>query len=101
MVGSVNVEVTVHALTSPDEPGVDGGDAARLRGVKRRIVTLLAETGLGHFEQLLMRRPVRVVTVGAAFHHWRVLPEEWPALLSVAGEADFVYGAGDEELLVR
>lgn len=37
-------------------------------------VTLLAESGHFHFEQIRVDRAVSFVTVQAVFQHWRVFP---------------------------
>src|SRR6476659_8049526 len=101
MVRPVDVEMAVGALASANETRVDSGETAGLRRMRRRIVALLAEPRLRDLEQLLVGGAVRVVAVRAALDHRRMLPHERPALFGVAGVADLVDGAGDEELVVR
>jgi hypothetical protein len=54
MVGSMNVEVTVDALTSANETRVNACDPAWLRRVRCWIMTLLAQTRLRNFEKLFV-----------------------------------------------
>ena len=64
-----------------------------------RIMALLAQSGCTNPQHAHVIAPVRVVAVQAIFAHGRVLPEEWPSLLSVAAVALLVHAAlGDEGL---
>ncbi len=40
-----------------------------------------------HLQQLWIAAAVRLVAVGAVFHHRRVLPQEWPAAFGMAADA--------------
>src|ERR1041385_6482322 len=101
MVGAVQVHVTVHATLVVDEPGrrqvrrLGGGESVRRR------MALLAEPRPRDPEQLFLVAAVWIVAVGAVLHDGRVLVEERPALVGVAGEAGLIHRAGEEQLVVR
>src|SRR5262245_13326186 len=100
MIRSMDVDVAVHALSSADEARIDGCHPARLRRMRGRVVALLAETRLRHFQQLLVRGAMRVVAIAAVLHDRWVLPQEWAAFLRVAGEAGLIHGCSNKELVV-
>src|SRR5262245_45814579 len=63
----------------------------------RQVVALLAEVGTRRHEQLVMVRPMRLMAVDATLADGRVLPEERPSLLGVAGVADLVDRVGVQQ----
>src|ERR1035437_6052397 len=101
MVRAVEVQVTVDAALVVYEPNRGGVGGLGGREAVRRRVTPLEETRSGDLQQLLLVASVRFVAVGAVLDDWRVLVQERPALLGVAGEARFVHGTRDEKFLVR
>src|SRR5262245_31918368 len=60
----------------------------------RQVVALLTKVGTRPYEQLVVVRTMRLVTVDTTLANGRVLPEERPALFGVAGVADVVDGIG-------
>jgi hypothetical protein len=55
-----------------------------------RRVTLQAQSGLADYQQILVRRSVRRVTLHAVFGHGRMLERERPLILGMALEAKLV-----------
>lgn len=64
--------------------------SARRNRMLRHAMTLSAQPRVGHFEQPIVYRSVRLVTVGAVFHHRRVLMQKRTAAFGMAGIAIFV-----------
>src|SRR5450759_218034 len=73
----------------------------RSRATMCRRMALLAEAGPRNLEHPFLVAAVRVVAGRAALDDRYMLPEERPALLSVATVAGFVHRAGEEHLVVR
>ena len=53
-------------------------------------MTLRAEPGIGDFQQPVVDRPVRFMTVGAIFQHRRMFPEKRAAPFRMTGIAIFI-----------
>src|SRR5712691_7076553 len=96
MVRPVDGGVAVRARAPEDELGRRAGErfvAPAVRGAGMDpllVVALLTQPRLGDLQHLLVVGPVRVVAVGAALQDGRVLPEEGPTLLRMAGVAGIV-----------
>src|SRR5262245_38498643 len=95
MIGSVDLAVAIRAAARKQANIGERSlrhSAARdqLRRMERLRMALLAQKRARGDEQLLVVRTVRRVAVDAAVAHRSMLEQEWPALLSVTGEADFV-----------
>src|SRR6187551_3617567 len=94
MVAAMNLRVTVLARTADHARALRaslrrrGGGLRRVveeaRVAGRHVMTLLAQIGPRSDEEHVVVRAVRLMTIGAALAHRRVLPQERPTLLRVA-----------------
>lgn len=66
------------------------GRAVDLAWMRRIRMAVLAQVGRPDLEEICTRRAVRIMTVGAVFAHWRMLPQERTALLGMASIAGLV-----------
>ena len=91
----MDLRMTVRATAVECEPRCG---QLRSRGMPRRNVALLAETGHTGFQQLRARGTVRFMAVHAIFHHRRMLPQERTAPLRVTRVTILVDRALDQQL---
>lgn len=57
----------------------------------RGHVTSSAESRVGHFEQPIVDRPMRLVTIGTIFHCRRMFPQKRAASFGVTGITIFIH----------
>lgn len=90
----MNLRMAVRAAAIEHE---NRSHSPRRTGMPRRNVTLRTKPRVGKFEQSIVDRAVRVVTVRAVLQNRRMLPQERTAPLGMTGVAVFVH-AGLPEL---
>ena len=101
MVGAVDLEMAVGALSVVHEPhrGCIGRSCSRAAVCRR--MALLAQTRPRNLEHLFLVASVRIVTVCAILRHRNVFPQVRPAFFGVAAEARFIHRGREEQLVVR
>jgi len=94
MIGTMNLHMTIRALLAQHllggAIGRNSGSAVNATGVEVGEVALLAQVGLACNQQVFIIGTMGCVAVGAIFLYRGVLPQERPALFSVAVIALFV-----------
>lgn len=71
--------------------------AIKLAGMVGIRMTVLAQIGRPHFEEICVRRAMRIVAVGAVFAHRGMFPQERAALLRMATIAGVVDRGGFQQ----
>jgi hypothetical protein len=74
--------MTVGAAPVKEKPRIGVSRRGRM---SLRHMALSAKPGIADFEQPVVNRAVRLMAIGTILESRRMLPEEWPAPLSVAG----------------
>ena len=82
MVRAVNLTVAVSTAAVEEE---DRGGSSWSARMLRCHVTARAESRIGDFEQPIVHRPVRLVTIGTIFHCRWMFPKEGAAPFGVTG----------------
>ena len=87
MIGAVNVRVAIRAAAVEI---LDRTERLRLRRMPAAVVAGIAHSRHTHLQELRVVAPVRFVAVRTVLHDGRVLPQEWPSTLRMAGQAVLV-----------
>ena len=67
--------------------------------VEHLLMAALAQKWLSDAQQTSLRRPVRVMAIGAILGHRLVFPQEWSAFFRVTLRAGFQHIAGREQII--
>src|SRR5271157_5825775 len=89
--------MAVRASTVEIPNGVEKRRGSR---VTTRVVAAIADARHAYLQQLRVIGAVRLMAIGAVFHHRRVLPQERTTALGMAGEAVLVDRALNQLLRV-
>ena len=84
----MNLAMTISTAPVEEESRIS---IPRRSGMLRRCVTLSAQPWIRHLEQSVVDRAVRLMAIGTIFKGRWMLPEEWPAPLSVASVTVLVH----------
>jgi hypothetical protein len=87
MIRPMDLAMAIRATAIKEKSGIR---APRRGGVKRVHVTLRAQPWIGHLQQSIVDRPMRIMAVGAVFKRRWMRPEKWTPSLGVAGVTIFI-----------